>query len=57
MGREDYIFPEDDAVKQNLTLLETAKAWKKLKLIILKNHNYFSDINTIKVKFSNKFLK
>lgn len=28
----DYIFPEDDAVRPNLKLLETAKAWKKRKL-------------------------
>lgn len=25
----DYIFPEDEAVKPNLKLLEKAKAWKK----------------------------
>ncbi|XP_026821824.1 protein crooked neck [Rhopalosiphum maidis] len=28
----DYIFPEDDAARPNLKLLETAKAWKKMKL-------------------------
>ena len=41
MGRNDYIFPEDDTVKQNFTLLETAKAWKKIKLIILKKSQLF----------------
>ena len=25
----DYIFPEDEATKPNLKLLEMAKAWKK----------------------------
>jgi crooked neck len=27
----DYIFPEDEATKPNLKLLEMAKAWKKQK--------------------------